>query len=107
SGRRGATLPVPLRPADAGVLPFAVEPFATELFAAEPFAAEPFAAEPEGRARAPTGAALTRTAAMMHGSLPRTLQEWLVPRWTRTSPAFSSVSPRSRIAWISPRSTTM
>jgi hypothetical protein len=47
---------------------------------------------------APSGAALTSTAAMMHGSLPRTLHEWLVPRWTRISPAFSSVSPLSMIA---------
>ena len=42
-----------------------------------------------------TGLALTRTAATMHGSLPRTLQEWLVPRCTRTSPARSSFSPAS------------
>jgi hypothetical protein len=34
----------------------------------------------------------------MHGSLPRTLQEWLVPRCTRTSPARSSFSPLSMIA---------
>ncbi len=44
---------------------------------------------------------------MMHGSLPRTLHEWLVPRWTRMSPALSSVSPLSMIAWISPLSTMM
>jgi len=47
---------------------------------------------------APMGLALTSTAAMMHGSSPRTLQEWFVPRWTRTSPARRSVSPVSRIA---------
>jgi hypothetical protein len=35
---------------------------------------------------------------MMQGSVPRTLQEWLVPRWTRMSPGFSSVSPLSMIA---------
>src|SRR5688500_6253391 len=42
-----------------------------------------------------TGFALTSTAATMHGSLPRTLQEWLVPRCTRTSPGRSSFSPVS------------
>ena len=46
----------------------------------------------------PTGCELTSTAASTQGSLPRTLQEWLVPRWIMMSPAFSSVSPSSRIA---------
>src|SRR6476646_2995245 len=41
------------------------------------------------------GFELTSTTAMMHGSLPRTLQECMVPRWMKTSPAFSSVSPFS------------
>src|SRR6185436_299273 len=45
-----------------------------------------------------TGFALTSTAATMHGSLVRTLHEWLVPRCTRTSPARSSFSPVSRMA---------
>src|SRR5262245_50709221 len=40
----------------------------------------------------PTGFALTSTAATMQGSLVRTLQEWLVPRCTRMSPAFNSFS---------------
>src|SRR6266849_5811867 len=55
----------------------------------------------------PSGYASTSTAATMHGSLPRTLQEWFVPRWTRMSPARSSVSPFSITAWISPFSTMM
>src|SRR5437588_13016041 len=46
----------------------------------------------------PSGFALTSTAATMHGSLPRTLQEWFVPRCTRMSPARSSVSPFSMTA---------
>src|SRR4051812_8869403 len=58
-------------------------------------------------ARDETGAALTSTTATTHGSLPRTLHEWLVPRWMNTSPGLSSVSPLSRTAWISPLSTTM
>src|SRR5882762_8250613 len=37
----------------------------------------------------PSSFASTSTAATMHGSLPRTLQEWFVPRCTRTSPARS------------------
>src|SRR6266436_2131197 len=45
-----------------------------------------------------SGFASTSTAATMHGSLPRTLQEWLVPRCTRTSPARSSVAPFSMTA---------
>src|SRR6185436_1569051 len=45
-----------------------------------------------------SGFEFTRIAAMMHGSLPRTLQEWLVPRWMSTSPARSSVSPLSMMA---------
>src|SRR5205823_5788960 len=53
---------------------------------------------------APTGFALTRIAAMTQGSLPRTLQEWLVPRCTRMSPARSSFSSRSMMAKISPLS---
>src|SRR5262245_39622962 len=55
----------------------------------------------------PSGFAFTRTAAMTQGSLPRTLQEWLVPRWTRMSPARRSFSPVSMMAWISPLSTMM
>src|SRR5229473_1599188 len=55
----------------------------------------------------PSGFASTSTAATMHGSLPRTLQEWFVPRCTRMSPARSSVSPFSITAWISPFSTMM
>src|SRR6266480_3277766 len=54
-----------------------------------------------------SGFAPTSTAATMHGSLPRTLQEWFVPRCTRMSPARSSVSPFSMTAWISPFSTIM
>ena len=42
--------------------------------------------------------ALTRTTATMHGSLPRTLHEWFVPRCTSTSPARSSFSPVSMMA---------
>src|SRR2546428_12876945 len=45
-----------------------------------------------------SGFALTSTAATMQGSLPRTLQEWFVPRCTRTSPARSSVAPFSMTA---------
>src|SRR6267378_1983466 len=45
-----------------------------------------------------SGFALTSTAATMHGSLPRTLQEWFVPRCTRMSPARSSVAPFSMTA---------
>src|SRR5882762_9005016 len=55
----------------------------------------------------PSGFASTSTAATMHGSPPRTLQEWFVPRCTRMSPARSSVSPFSMTAWISPFSTMM
>src|SRR6267143_1740331 len=54
-----------------------------------------------------SGFASTSTAATMHGSLPRTLQEWFVPRCTRMSPARSSVSPFSMTAWISPFRTMM
>src|ERR1043165_8490112 len=50
----------------------------------------------------PSGFAFTSTAAMTQGSFPRTLQEWWVPRWTRMSPARSSFSPVSMMAWISP-----
>src|SRR5712691_4136788 len=55
----------------------------------------------------PSGFASTSTAATMHGSPPRTLQEWFVPRCSRMSPARSSVSPFSMTAWISPFSTMM
>src|SRR6266850_6412103 len=55
----------------------------------------------------PSGFASASTAATMHGSLPRTLQEWFVPRCTRMSPARSSVSLFSMTAWISPFSTMM
>src|SRR5919201_374212 len=44
------------------------------------------------------GLASTSTTATMHGSVPRTLQEWLVPRWMKTSPGLSRVSPLSRMA---------
>src|SRR5258708_12164228 len=42
-----------------------------------------------------SGFAFTSTAATMHGSLPRTLQEWLVPPCTSPPPAPSTLPPFS------------
>ena len=52
-----------------------------------------------------TGLALTRMNATKHGVSLRLLQAWLVPRWTRASPARNNVSPSSMTAKISPDST--
>jgi hypothetical protein len=45
-----------------------------------------------------TGLALTRMNATKHGLSLRLLQAWLVPRWTRVSPARNNVSPSSMTA---------
>jgi hypothetical protein len=45
-----------------------------------------------------TGLALTRMNAIKHGVSLRLLQAWLVPRWTKVSPARNNASPSSMTA---------